>query len=91
MEESKNQQSLDGLISKGSPSTLPLIIQTIATLEDPLLKEGYVSAVAKKFRVSKKSISQMLQAMSNQQTDDSDVKAIVSANFEGLIKGGLIL
>ncbi|MGV8059021.1 MAG: hypothetical protein AB2L12_13515 [Smithellaceae bacterium] len=85
MEESKNQQSLDGLISKGSPSTLPLIIQTIATLEDPLLKEGYVSAVAKKFRVSKKSISQMLQAMSNQQTDDSDVKAIVSANFEGLI------
>ena len=53
--------SIDDLIGKGNPSSLSFIIQAIATIDDPITRDGYIGSVVKKFKVSKKIITQMMQ------------------------------
>jgi hypothetical protein len=77
--------SIDDLIGKGNPSSLSFIIQAIATIDDPITREGYIGSVVKYFKVSKKTITQMMQAMISQQTDEADVKPTVTAKMDNLI------
>jgi hypothetical protein len=85
MLDEKVQCSIDDLISSADPSSLPVIMQAIAAIDDPLIREGYIGSVVNKFKVSKKTITQMMQGVISQQTDEADVKPTVTANMDGLI------
>jgi len=77
--------SIDDLVASGNPSNLPAIVQAISAMEEPIVKEGYIGSVVKKFNIPKKMILHMLQAMGGQQEDESERNPTVKANFDGLI------
>ena len=77
--------SIDGLIASNNPSNLLAIVQAISAMDEPIVREGYIGSVVKKFNVPKKMILQMLQAMVGQQEDEAETKTTIKADFEGLI------
>jgi hypothetical protein len=75
----------DNMINSANPSMLPIIIHTISAIDDPLVREGYIANIVKKFKISKKMIMQLLQVPSSNQQESSGTKPTVTANIHGLI------